>query len=222
MFTCRRSLSIISDIHCRAQWLSRIISWVLSSKEDIQVPQNNTTPILETITEIYGALQQWALVPQKVKSHPSVITRADFSQPTSAGLLSPSRAVHGASLGTGALPTASPHLLTFSTREQQLKDLSKGLIANSLRLLVAVSGLLSRESHENLCGLLWQDCLTQAPCEIQASVGLIPHCGLSRPSLTYYHHTGYVFDYAVRRECSDGHARTNTDRHPKVCLGTLL
>lgn len=153
-----------------------------------------------------------------MKSRPSLLTRTDFSQPKSAGLLSPSGAVHGASSGTGALPTALPHLLTFSTREQQLKDLSKGLVANSLRLLIAVSGLLSREGHESLCGLLWQDCLTQASCEIQALVGFIPHCSLSRPPLTYYHHTGYVFDYAMRGECSDGHARSNTDRHPKVCL----
>jgi hypothetical protein len=32
------------------------------------------------------------------------------------------------------------------------------------------------------------------------------------------HHTGHVFDYAVRGECSDGYTRSNTDRHQKVCL----
>jgi hypothetical protein len=54
-----------------------------------------------------------------------------------------------------------------------LKDFSEGLISNSLRLLVAVSGLLSREDHETLCATLWQRCLTQAASEIQTSVG--PH-----------------------------------------------
>jgi hypothetical protein len=86
----------------------------------------------------------------------------------------------GTSLGNGTLPIALPHLLAFSNREQQLKDFSKGLILNSLRLIVAVSGLLSREDYESLCGFLWQGCLTQAPGEIQLLVGFIPCWSLSR------------------------------------------
>ena len=178
MSTSHRSLSLIADTLCRAQWLSRIISWVLSSEEDVKVPQNDTSLIRETLAEIYSALQQWSLevVPQKVKFRLFLVTHIDFSQRKTAGLLSPSGSVDGASLRTGVLPTALPHLM-FSTREQQLKDLSKGLIANSLHLLVAVSGFLSREDHESLCGLLWRSCLTQAPCEIQPLVGFVPHCG---------------------------------------------
>src|SRR6266478_5259374 len=67
MFTSCRSIILITDTCSRAQWLSRIISWVLSSEEDVHVPQNDTTPILETLAEIYSGLQQWSLVPQKVK-----------------------------------------------------------------------------------------------------------------------------------------------------------
>jgi hypothetical protein len=73
--------------------------------------------------------------------------------------------------------------MNFSTREQQMKDFLKGLITNSLRLLVAVSGLLSKEDHESLCGFLWQSCLTQAPCEIRPLVGFILYWSLS-PSIS--------------------------------------
>jgi hypothetical protein len=103
-------------------------------------------------------------------------------------------------------------------REQLLKTFSKGLIINSLRLLVAVSGLFSKEDHESLCGFLWQCCLTQAPSEIQTLVGFISHWNLPRQAPIDYNHTGYVLDYAVRGECSNGHAGSNTDRHQKVCL----
>lgn len=67
--------SLIADICCRAQWLSRVISWILSSEEDVQVAQNDTTSILKTLTEVYSALQRWSLFPQKVKS-PSLHTHS--------------------------------------------------------------------------------------------------------------------------------------------------
>lgn len=95
---------------------------------------------------------------------PYYIFMLTFSQ--RASILSPSKSVDGVSSGT-----RSPLVLTFSMREQLLKNFSKGLIINSLRLLVAVSGLLSKEDHESFCGFLWQSCLTQAPCEIQTLVG---------------------------------------------------
>src|SRR6266852_4215224 len=63
----RCSIPLITNTRCRAQWLSRIIVWVLSSEEDLQVPQNNTALILESLSEIYSAVQQWSRVPQKVK-----------------------------------------------------------------------------------------------------------------------------------------------------------
>jgi hypothetical protein len=75
----------------------------------------------------------------------------------------------GASM-TVVSPAAIPPFFAFFTRERQLKDFSKGLISNSLRLLVAISGLLSTEDHETLCALLWQRCLTQVASEIQTSV----------------------------------------------------
>lgn len=123
----------------------------------------------------------------------------------------------GVSSGTGIAPTAHP-LLTFLTREQLLKNFSNGLIVNSLRLFVAVSGLFSKEDHESLCGFLWQRCLTQAPLEIQTLVGFISCWSLPRQALINYDHTGYIFNYAMRGECSNGHARSNADRHQKVCL----
>jgi len=150
--------------------MSRIISWVLSSEED---PQNDTALVLETLTEVYSAIQQWSRVSQKVKLPPFVLIYTDFSQRTSASILSPSKSVDGVFSETGTPPTAHPLLLSFSTREQLLKTFSKGLIINSLRLLVAVSGLFSKENYESLCGFLWQCCLTQAPCEIQTLVGFI-------------------------------------------------
>ncbi len=207
---------MITDTRRRAQWLSRIISWVLSFKDDLQVPQNNTTPILEALTEICSSLQQWSLVPQKVKFSPFLLTHTNSSQRTSASILSPSKSVVGVSSGPGT-STAHP----FLAREQLLKNFSKGLIINSLRLLVAVSGLLSEEDHANLCGFLWQNCLTQSPDEIQTLVGFI-FWSLPLQALIYSNHTGYVFDHAVRGERSDGHVRYNTDRYQKVRLWDLL
>ena len=123
----------------------------------------------------------------------------------------------GASSGTRTVRTPPPHLLNSSTREQQLEDFFRGLITNSLRLLVAVSGLLSKEDHESLCGFLWQSCLTQASYEIQPLVGFMLYLEFV-PSMIHYNHTGYVFDYAGRGECSDDLTRSNTDGHQKVCL----
>jgi hypothetical protein len=211
---------LITDTRRRARWLSHIISWVLSFKDDLQVLQNNTTPILEALTEIYSSLQQLSLVPQKVKFTPFLLTHTNFSQRTSASILSPSKSVGGVSSGPGT-STAHSSLLTFLTREQLLKSFSEGLIINSLRLLVAISGLLSEEDHENLCGFLWQNCLTQSPDEIQTLVGFI-FWSLPLQALIYSHHTGYVFDHAVRGERSDNHVRSNTDRYQKVRLWDLL
>jgi hypothetical protein len=67
--------------------------------------------------------------------------------------------------------TVSLPFFTFFSRERQLKDFTKGFMSNSLRLLVLVSGLLSREDHEILCACLWHRCLTQATPETQILVG---------------------------------------------------
>ena len=164
--------SLIADARDRTQWLSRVISWTLSSEEDLEAAQNNTSLILETLNEIYNALKRWSLVSQKVKPPPLLVTlHTDFAQRKSASLLSPSASVDGTSLAAGTPTTTSSPILSYSTQERQLKEVSKGLKANSLRLLVAVSGLLSREDHESLCAFLWQSCLIQAPCEIQTLVG---------------------------------------------------
>ena len=163
---------LIADPRGRAQWLSRVISWTLTSEEDIQVAQNDTTSILEKLNEIYSALQRWSLVPHKVKSHPLLLaSHTDLAQRKSTGLFSPPGSVDSTLSAAGALTATSPPLLSFSTRERQLKEFSKGLRANSLRLLVAVSGMLSREDHESLCAFLWRDCLIQASYEIQTLVG---------------------------------------------------
>lgn len=152
--------------------MSRVISWTLTSEEDIQVAQNDTTSILEKLNEIYSALQRWSLAPQKVKSHPLLLAlHTDFAQRGSTNLFSPPGSVDSTLLGAGTLAATSLPLLGFSNRERQLKEFSKGLKTNSLRLLVAVSGMLSREDHESLCAFLWEDCLIQASCEIQTLVG---------------------------------------------------
>jgi hypothetical protein len=83
--------------------------------------------------------------------------------------------VRSASVDGGLLPThlpanPSPPLLTFFARERHLEMFFEGLLRNSLRLLVAVSGLLSKEDYESLCQFLWQSCLTQVGSEIQTSV----------------------------------------------------
>ena len=64
----RYSITLVTDTRYRAQWLSRIISWVL--KEDLQVQQGDTALVLETLSEIYSAIQQRSRVPQKVKFPP--------------------------------------------------------------------------------------------------------------------------------------------------------
>jgi hypothetical protein len=83
--------------------------------------------------------------------------------------------VHSASFDGVLLPThlpvnPSPPLLTFFARERHLEMFFEGLLRNSLRLLVAVSGLLSKEDYESLCPFLWQSCLIQVGSEIQTSV----------------------------------------------------
>ncbi|KAH9960690.1 hypothetical protein BC827DRAFT_1268087 [Russula dissimulans] len=151
-----------------AQWLSSVISWALSSEEDIQVAQNDTRSILATFNEIYSALQQWSFVSQKRN-----------------GPLTPTGLADVISTTAGSLSTDLPSPLTFPSREPQLRGFSKGLITNSLRLLVAVSGLLSPEDHESLCGFLWQSCLTQAPYEIQTSATfLFMQCAENAPTTT--------------------------------------
>jgi hypothetical protein len=49
-------------------------------------------------------------------------------------------------------------------------------------------------------------------------VCFISYWSLPRQALINYNHIGYVSDYAVRGEFSNGHARSNADRHQKVCL----
>jgi hypothetical protein len=166
------SQTLIADPHGRGQWLPRVISWTLTSEVDIQVAQNDTTSILEKLNEIYSALQRWSHVPQKARSQPLLLALyTNFSQRKSTNLLSPSGSVDSTYLAADTPTETAPPLLGFSTRERELKEFSKGLKTNSLRLLVAVSGLLSREDHESLCAFLWQDCLIQASCEIQTLVG---------------------------------------------------
>jgi hypothetical protein len=160
----------MDDPRGRAQWLPRIISWVVSS-EDVRSAHHDSTSVLEILTEVYGALQRSSFETQKVKSCSLLLTNTDMdlAQRKSIPLLSPSVSVDGASPAADIFATAPP--VAFSTRARELKDFSKGLITKSLRLLVAVSGLLSREDHESLCAFLWQRCLTQASFEIQALVG---------------------------------------------------
>ncbi|KAI9507284.1 hypothetical protein F5148DRAFT_1285409 [Russula earlei] len=184
-------------------WLSRVISWIHSSEEDTQVPQNDPTSFLATLTEIYSALQQWSFMPQKRKSN---------------GPLIPTGSMDGASMAAGPLATDPSPLLTFSTRERQLKSFSKGLITNALRLLVAVSGILSQENYESLGGFLWQGCLTQAPYEVQTSVRSYSS-GASLINLSFITTVQATFLFM---QCAENapvrHTRSNSDRHQEVCL----
>lgn len=54
-----------------------------------------------------------------------------------------------------------------------LDSFSKGLIRNSLRLFVAVSGMLSVEDHQKLAPLLWNECLDDPDYDVQASVSVL-------------------------------------------------
>jgi hypothetical protein len=57
----------MDDPRGRAQWLPRIISWVVSS-EDVRSAQHDSTSVLEILTDVYGALQRSSFDTQKVKS----------------------------------------------------------------------------------------------------------------------------------------------------------
>ena len=94
--------------------------------------------------------------------------RADWVKHESIIPLSPTASVDGGL--TPPPPSTAPPFLTFFAREQHLENFFEGLLSNSLRLLVAVSGLLSKDDHESLCPLLWQSCLTRGRSQIQTSV----------------------------------------------------
>ncbi len=98
--------------------------------------------------------------------------RTDSVKHESFVLLSPSAPIDGGLLPTHPPVVASSPFLTFFARGHHLQNFFKGLLSNSLRLLVAVSVLLSKEDHESLCPFLWQSCLTQVTSEIQSPVGL--------------------------------------------------
>lgn len=96
--------------------------------------------------------------------------RTDSAKHDSVVVLSPSASADSGLLPTHLPASTSPPLLTFFARERHLENFFEGLLGNSLRLLVAVSGLLSKEDYESLCPFLWQSCLTQVGSEIQTSV----------------------------------------------------
>lgn len=58
----------------------------------------------------------------------------------------------------------------LSERTHIFDSFSKGLLRNSLRLFVAISGMLNVDDHQKLGPLLWQDCLDEPDHEVQASV----------------------------------------------------
>ncbi|KAI0300139.1 hypothetical protein B0F90DRAFT_1817733 [Multifurca ochricompacta] len=171
--TAQRTLLVILFFEIRllllslkpAQWLASVVSWVASSEEGRQVAQDDVTTVLKH-SLIFIILFN--------VGHP-FLRRSTV-------LLSPSVSVDGASFVTSS-PATPPPFLALSARERQLKTFSKGLISNSLRLLVAVSGLLSKEDHETLCTFLWQRCLTQAASEIQTwATFLIMQCAEKAPT----------------------------------------
>jgi hypothetical protein len=132
--------------------------------------------------------------------------RADSAQHESVSL-SPSASVDGGLLLTHPPASTSPPLLTFFVRERHLENFVEGLLSSSLRLLVAVSGLLSKDDYESLCPLLWHSCLTQGRSQIQTSVSSLTEVnpidfGSSLP-------TGNFLDHAVRRKGSDRYFKPN-------------
>ena len=147
------------------------MSWMLSSEEDTRAAQNDLIAIHKALAEIYSSLQRWLPTLRKVV-FASILSRfrAHLAKHESM-LLPPS-----ASVDSGLLPNHPPAItsrpfLTFFARERLLENFFEGLLSNSLRLLVAVSGLLSKVDHESLCPFLWGSCLTQVASEIQTSVG---------------------------------------------------
>ncbi|KAH9171401.1 hypothetical protein EDB89DRAFT_2179290 [Lactarius sanguifluus] len=151
-----------------AQWLSRVMSWILSSEEDTRAAQSDIITIHEALADIYSSLQRWS---PTLRKHESVF------------LLSPSASLDGGLSPTHPPAITPPPFLTFFARGRHLANFFKGLLSNSLRLLVAVSGLLSKEDHESLCPFLWKSCLTQAASGIQASATfLIMQCAEKAPT----------------------------------------
>ncbi|KAH9003355.1 hypothetical protein EDB86DRAFT_3073128 [Lactarius hatsudake] len=151
-----------------AQWLSRVMSWILSSEEDTRTAQSDIITIHEALADIYSSLQRWS---PTLRKHESVF------------LLSPSASLDGGLSPAHPPAITPPPFLTFFARGRHLENFFKGLLSNSLRLLVAVSGLISKEDHENLCPFLWQSCLTQAASGIQASATfLIMQCAEKAPT----------------------------------------
>ncbi|KAI0266517.1 hypothetical protein BC834DRAFT_823723 [Gloeopeniophorella convolvens] len=152
-----------------AQWLPRIISWTVSYEEDKKADPGDATETLNILTAMYNTLRKGSHIPQKRKSAP---------------ILSPSFSADRTP-GTPTFPGAqpSPFPMLFS-RDRQLETVSKGLIGNSLRLLVAMSGLLSREDHEGLCAFLWRGCLDRATSDIQAAATFLIMQGAEKAPAT--------------------------------------
>lgn len=151
-----------------AQWLSRVMSWILSSEEDTRAAQNDIVTIHKALVEIYSSLQRWS---PTLRKHESVV-------------LSPSASMDGGLLPIHLPAITSPPFLTFFARGRHLESFFKGLLSNSLRLLVAVSALLSKGDHESLCPFLWKSCLTQVASEIQTSATfLIMQCAEKAPAV---------------------------------------
>ena len=137
--------------------------------EDTRAAQNDIITNHKALAEMYDSLQRWSPTVRKVVIAPISRFRTDSAKHESVVLLSPSASVDG-----GLLPTSPPAIsshLTFFSRNRQLENFFEGLLSNSLRLLVAVSALLSKEDYESFCPFLWQSCLTQVASEIQPLVG---------------------------------------------------
>ena len=152
--------------------MTRVISWTLSSEVDARAPQNDITSIHQALAEIYRSLQRWTPTRRKVIFASIHVFAPDWAKHESIAPLSPTASGDGGLLLTPPPPSTTP-FLTFFAREQHLENFVEGLLSNSLRLLVAVSGLLSKDDYESLCPLLWQSCLTQGRSQIQISVSLL-------------------------------------------------
>ncbi|KAI9457584.1 hypothetical protein BJY52DRAFT_1187192 [Lactarius psammicola] len=148
-----------------AQWLSRVMSWIINSEEDTRFTSAVVTDPAKGSTRTYSRL------------------RTDSAKHESVVVLSPSASVDGGLLPAHPPVITSPPFLTFFDRGRHLENFFRGLLSNSLRLLVAVSGILSKEDHESLCPFLWKSCLTRVASEIQASATfLIMQCAEKAPT----------------------------------------
>ncbi|KAI0066892.1 hypothetical protein BV25DRAFT_1820006 [Artomyces pyxidatus] len=137
-----------------AQWLARIAGWVADIREEgFGDQEDSSSAAIVKLTSLYMASKDGPRLLQKRRS---------------AFLLSPSTS-EDSTMSTPAVDQSAGLSEMLSERFSLLKSLSRGLLRNSLRLFVAVSGLFTNEDYERIGLVLWRNALDSPDPEVQAS-----------------------------------------------------